>query len=145
MSETHIKLQESHVNEINRHIASQPGQEVCGLVGGIWQNNDRVAVARAVVPIKNVDANPTLRYTMSPKEQVTAILDFEKHGWEVVAIYHSHPGEPARPSPTDIAEASFPDAVYLIGIPGGDLQGWRINKGKTQPVQVEIITKEENF
>jgi proteasome lid subunit RPN8/RPN11 len=141
MSETHLTLQESQLKGIKSHIASQPVQEVCGLVGGVWQPFDRLAVARAVIPIKNVDDNPALRYTMSPPEQVTAIMEFEKCGWEVVAIYHSHPGGPARPSPTDIAEASFPDAVYLIGVPGGDLRGWRIKRGEVWAVKIDITRR----
>jgi len=35
-------------------------------------------------------------------------------GLDVIGFYHSHPHSPARPSPTDIAEATYPDAVYLI-------------------------------
>ena len=68
------------------------------------------------------------------------MLDFEKRGWEVVGIYHSHPSGSARPSPTDLAEATFSDAAYLIGVPGGDLRGWRINGGDVQPVQLEVVS-----
>jgi proteasome lid subunit RPN8/RPN11 len=132
-------LQESQWNAVKSHIASGPGIEVCGLVGGLWQPYDRLAIARTVVPIKNVDANPTLRYTMSPRQQVMTMLGFEKSGWEVVGIYHSHPGGVARPSPTDIAEASFPDAVYLIGVPGGDVTAWRINGGGVRAVDLEVV------
>jgi proteasome lid subunit RPN8/RPN11 len=138
MSETRLKLQEAQLNAIKSHIASRPGQEVCGLVGGLWQPFDRLAVARTVVPIENVDPSPTLRFTMSPREQVAAMLDFEKCGWEVVGIYHSHPGGPARPSPTDLAEASFPDAVYLIGVPGGDLTAWWFRRRGVRAVQIEV-------
>jgi proteasome lid subunit RPN8/RPN11 len=38
----------------------------------------------------------------------------EAQGLEMVGIYHSHPHGPDSPSPTDIAEAYYPDAVYLI-------------------------------
>jgi proteasome lid subunit RPN8/RPN11 len=34
--------------------------------------------------------------------------------FQPLAIYHSHPAGPLIPSPTDIAEAFYPDSVYII-------------------------------
>jgi proteasome lid subunit RPN8/RPN11 len=42
------------------------------------------------------------------------MLAIEARGWEIVGIYHSHLNAPAYPSPTDVAMAAYPDAVYLI-------------------------------
>ncbi len=47
------------------------------------------------------------------------LLDLEfralpSRGWEIVAIYHSHPHSEAYPSATDVALAGWPDACYLI-------------------------------
>jgi proteasome lid subunit RPN8/RPN11 len=33
---------------------------------------------------------------------------------QLFAIYHSHPTAPAIPSNTDLAQANYPEAVYLI-------------------------------
>jgi proteasome lid subunit RPN8/RPN11 len=52
---------------------------------------------------------------MDEREQVEALLHILGHGWDVLAIYHSHPpGGPAELSLTDITEASFPDALLMI-------------------------------
>jgi proteasome lid subunit RPN8/RPN11 len=33
---------------------------------------------------------------------------------DLVGIYHSHPSGPEMPSVTDVAEAYYPEAIYLI-------------------------------
>lgn len=44
-------------------------------------------------------------------EVFRASRDFDR---ELVAIYHSHPRSAAYPSPTDRAEAQWPDAAYVL-------------------------------
>ena len=38
----------------------------------------------------------------------------DQRGEELVAIYHSHPASQPYPSPTDRAEAHYPEAVYVL-------------------------------
>ena len=38
----------------------------------------------------------------------------DDRGEELVAIYHSHPVSQPYPSPTDRAEAHYPDACYIL-------------------------------
>jgi proteasome lid subunit RPN8/RPN11 len=51
---------------------------------------------------------------MEPRAQVEVLLDLEAQGLELLAIYHSHPSGPLRPSATDVAEVSYPEAAALI-------------------------------
>jgi proteasome lid subunit RPN8/RPN11 len=51
---------------------------------------------------------------MEPEQQLAAMLDMEEKGWEMTAVYHSHPQGPERPSATDIAQAYYPDVIQLI-------------------------------
>jgi proteasome lid subunit RPN8/RPN11 len=81
--------------------------EACGLMAG---KDSRVL---RLYPITNLLASP-YAYEMDPAEQVTAMLDIEDRGWEMLAIYHSHPHGPERPSHSDIAQAYYPDSLYVI-------------------------------
>ena len=38
----------------------------------------------------------------------------ERNGWELLAVYHSHPRSPAQPSATDVDMAYYPDARQVI-------------------------------
>ena len=54
------------------------------------------------------------RYAIDPREQLRAFRDMETNGEELLAIYHSHPVTQPYPSPTDRAEAHYPDAFYVL-------------------------------
>jgi proteasome lid subunit RPN8/RPN11 len=80
-----------------------------------------------------------VRYRLDPREQLRIFLELEEVGWDLLAIYHSHPGGPSTPSPTDIAEAAYPEAVYLIWSPdsgGWNCRGFLIQEGQVREVQV---------
>lgn len=62
----------------------------------------------------NVHPTPTTRYVIDPREQLKAFRAIEAAGDELVGIYHSHPLSQPYPSPTDRAEAHYPDAFYLL-------------------------------
>ena len=38
----------------------------------------------------------------------------EEHGQTLLAIYHSHPNGPSKPSQTDLNEDHYPDVVKII-------------------------------
>lgn len=87
--------------------------EVCGILGGRNEGEDRVVVR--AVPVKNVHPRPVGEYQLDPQEQLRVTLRLEdEEGLEVVGFYHSHPAGPARLSATDAARASWPGASYLL-------------------------------
>lgn len=58
----------------------------------------------------------------------------DERGEDLVAIYHSHPASQPYPSPTDRAEAHYPDATYVLvslrtGTP--EVEAWRISDAGT--------------
>jgi proteasome lid subunit RPN8/RPN11 len=116
-------------------LASDPLREVCGLLGGYWAVYPRFAFVTSWHPIPNVDPQPETRYRLEPGAQLAVMLKVE-----VVAIYHSHPAGPLWPSPADIAEWAYPDALCIIGLPGGEIGAWRIVGGEV--VGVEILMGE---
>jgi proteasome lid subunit RPN8/RPN11 len=91
-------------------------EEACGLLAG---NGSRV---QAVIPVTN-DLHSPVRYSMHPVEQIRAFEEIEKQGWGLIGIYHTHPAGPEIPSPRDVAEAYYPESIYLIL--SGEAAGWR--------------------
>ena len=83
-------------------------EEVCGLIGA------RQDVACNVYPVANVARNRSRHFEMDGAEQISAMRQMRERGESLFAIYHSHPRGEAWPSATDIAEASYPEALYLI-------------------------------
>ena len=109
--------------------------EACGLLAGA------AGQVRRVYPVENIAHSPTA-YEVNPSGQVAAFLDMEASGWELCGIYHSHPTGPAVPSPTDIAKAYYPEAVYIIISPDASgawqARGFEIVDGQVREVALEV-------
>jgi proteasome lid subunit RPN8/RPN11 len=110
--------------------------EVCGILGG---SGDTVS---AIYRMTNTDASNE-HFMMDPKEQFAVVKDLRAKGLDMLAIYHSHPETPARPSEEDIRLALTPGVAYII-ISLAELQqpvvkSFRIATGKVASEEVEII------
>lgn len=103
-----IHLPRQLVNKMLHHAQEGGEQEVCGLIAG------RDGEAVRCIPIPNTAEQPETRYTMDPEVQIDAMRGMRERGETLFAIYHSHPASTAYPSPTDLAQASYPEALYLI-------------------------------
>ena len=90
------------------HLQACYPLEGCGLLAGDAQGR-----VTAVYPIENSLHSPTT-YEMEPHQQIEAMLALEAAGWQLLAIYHSHPQGPEQPSTTDIAQAYYPEALHII-------------------------------
>ena len=118
--------------EMVAHVLSQPALEMCGLLAG------RAGVVDRVWPVPNAWQSPAA-YRMDGPEFAAAMIgcDFEPLG-----IFHSHPAGPAVPSPTDIAEAAYPDSIYVVislqTTPPG-VRGFAIVDGQVDEVKMNIL------
>lgn len=116
-------------------------RETCGLLGG------KDGQVLRVYPLRNVDPLPNVRYLGDPQQQLSALRDIEESGWDVVAIYHSHPSSDAYPSPTDIARAFYPEAVYvlisLMQPAQAILRAFQIQEGKVREVTLDVGEKQD--
>lgn len=81
--------------------------EICGLLAG---QNGRITHH---YPIHNIHQSP-VAFEMEPKQQIETMLAIEAQKQELLGIYHSHPKGPATPSPTDIAQAYYPELIQFI-------------------------------
>lgn len=133
--------------QISRHIweqmrldvASRAPEEACGLLAGRRQEDQLQASLLFITT--NLLHSPT-RYRIDPQEQLAAFNRMDDLGLELVAIYHSHPQGPDAPSPTDLAEAYYPEAAYLIwsGRAGEWVcAGYAIQHGRIFPVSLQLV------
>ncbi len=100
------------LDEITAHIERWRPEEACGLVGGIGPT------VKVILPVENELHSP-VRFRMAPLAQLKGFDRIEALGWELLAIFHSHPQGPAGPSPTDIAEFFYPGSAVIIASPLG--------------------------
>ncbi|MCP4415500.1 MAG: M67 family metallopeptidase [Chloroflexi bacterium] len=103
-----LTIERPLLNQMLQHLQAEYPLEGCGLLAG-----KEDGWITAVYPIHNILQSPT-KYEMDPRQQLHAFLDMEAKGWQLAAIFHSHPQGPDHPSPTDIALAYYPDATNII-------------------------------
>ena len=122
------------LDDMLAHAHEVRPRECCGLLIGAG-----TAILRSV-RARNLAEQPT-RYLVDPADHVRALRDARASGVEVLGFYHSHPGSEAVPSPTDLAEASYPECVYLIlGVRQGqsDVRLFRFRDGKADEVPMTV-------
>lgn len=100
--------------------------ECCGVLGGI---DGRIV---EVVPIANVAADAESHFELDPAGLVKARSALRRAGLDVVGFYHSHPRTSPEPSSYDVANAWYPESVYVvIGLePGPAVRAFRIVNGR---------------
>ncbi len=132
-----ITLRRAHWEQMQRHAERESPLEACGLVAG------QEYMGQQIFEIRNELSSP-VRYRMAPKEQLAAFLAIEEAGWELLAIYHSHPGGPAFPSSSDLSEAAYIEAIQLIWSPekgGWDCRAFSFEE--SGPVEVNILVEDD--
>jgi proteasome lid subunit RPN8/RPN11 len=129
-------LSKSDYALILKQVRAEWPNEACGLLGGAGGQ------VRRVYPIENILHSPHA-YQLDPVEQVRVMLEIEAAGWELSGIFHSHPSGPPFPSATDVAQASYPDTVYLIlalDAPGEwHGRAFQIQRDEVTEVRLEVV------
>jgi proteasome lid subunit RPN8/RPN11 len=119
-------------------VASAVPKEVCGFLGGI---NGEVTV---VIPVPNIATDPDRQFFMDPQAQWEAMENLSQSGWQMLAIYHSHPpGGQTQPSATDVATAYYPEALLLVIVPDwageiSSLRAFAIDAGQVSEVSIAL-------
>jgi len=102
------------LDQIREHGADAYPEEGCGfLLGTVTEDgqNRVTAIRRAA---NRQSEWRTRRYQLTADDYREADAAAQEQGLDVVGIYHSHPDHPARPSETDLEEATFPGYTYVI-------------------------------
>lgn len=131
-----IILPRQLVNQILHQAQASPEVEVCGLIAA------RDGRPQRAIPVTNVSDQPQRLFAMDPARQIDAQRRMREQGETLYGIYHSHPHSPAEPSTTDLEQAGYPEALYIIvslntrGVL--EMRGFRLRDGQATAVQLEI-------
>jgi proteasome lid subunit RPN8/RPN11 len=97
------------------HALAERPLECCGLLAGVVRE-DGVGEVRLRYPLLNAAASP-IEFESEPRSLISAYRDICRRGWNVLAIYHSHPTSEPIPSRKDL-ELSWSDYVvnFIISL-----------------------------
>jgi len=126
-----MRLTREQWDELVAHAREEAPNECCGVLrlrDGAVHDVRRATNDRASPYAYSLDAGSLL-----------AAFNAAEEG-DGVAIYHSHPRSPARPSETDINLAEYPEYLYVIVslAEEPDVRAWRIEGGKVSEDPVEV-------
>lgn len=130
-----LELERAFFDEMVAHGLAAFPNEACGLLAG-----------KEGTPVKffamaNQDASP-VSYRLDPKEQLSVFQEIDDEGWDLLGIFHTHTHSDAYPSETDLRQALYPEALYLLmslsdrGSPV--LRGFRIVDGDVAEDEVRV-------
>jgi proteasome lid subunit RPN8/RPN11 len=125
-----VTLRRGAHDDIVSHARETAPAECCGLLIGAGE-----AIVEAV-RTRNIAGDPN-RFEIDPLDHIRTRRVARSKGLEVLGFYHSHPRSPATPSATDLAEASYPEHVYMIvGVQcdPADVRLFRLEAGAFQEV-----------
>ena len=137
MKTTEIQIPRKLTQQLLHHAQNSPTSEVCGLIG--TKNN----CPCSCYPIKNSAPQPENKFLLDAQQQIAAQVAMREKGEELFAIYHSHPTAPALPSQTDIALATYPNALHFIislntkGVL--EMRGFQINNETVTEIILTLI------
>ena len=122
---------QSAVDAIVAHAQETAPDECCGLLVGAGDRIDQAIRAR------NLERGPA-RYRIDPRDHIALMKRLRGSDRDVIGAYHSHPRSSAAPSASDVAEAFYPDFVYLIvslmTANQPECRAWRLRDGAAEEI-----------
>lgn len=140
-----MKITEALLEDIREHAEETYPNECCGVMIGRYSN-----AGNTVHELYRVDnrheEDHARRYLIPPEKYRKAEQYARQKGREVVGVYHSHPDHPARPSATDLEQATFPGFTYVIvSVTDGtaeDLTAWDLSYDRSRFVEEPITLQQ---
>jgi len=131
-----LEIPENIFDQIIQQAKEEAPIEACGVLAGIDNKVEQI------YKMTNADQSND-HFMMVPEEQFKVSKDIRAAGLKMLAIYHSHPESPARPSQEDIRLALTPDVIYVIVSLQDErnpvLKGYIIENSMPEEIPVKII------
>jgi len=103
-----LRIDKRIVDNIVLHAGRELPIEACGYLAG------KGGTVTAHYEMTNADASVE-HFSFNVQEPICSPHGrSDQRKWEILAVYHSHPATPARPSGEDIALAHDPGVSYVI-------------------------------
>ena len=102
-----LELDRGFFDEMVEHGLAGFPNEACGLLAG------KEGRPVKFFAMSNQDASP-VSYRLDPTEQLRVFTELEDEGWDLLGIFHTHTHSEAYPSETDLKQAFYPEATYLV-------------------------------
>jgi proteasome lid subunit RPN8/RPN11 len=125
------------------HASSIYPEECCGLLLGVFEDSSKTKKVKESKQMSNVFQKEERyhRYTIDPKDFMSAESDAESRGLDIVGIYHSHPNAPAKPSLFDMSHA-WPSLSYVVievrDSEPVETKSWLLKEDRSEFVQEEM-------
>jgi aspartate-semialdehyde dehydrogenase len=134
-----VRLPRQFADEMIAHAGQGAPGEVCGILAVADGQVTRV------YRVPNVAENPIITYKTDPQEQFRVLRELgiigEMNGG-VFGLYHSHPASPAYPSPTDVQEACWPNAInFIVSLAGAEpvIRAFNIDQAAGRIDELEVV------
>ena len=141
-----VSIPAALVQQLVDHARAEAPNEACGLIVGDRPAPDGGSALR-YEPARNKSASP-YRYEIHPDDLLRLTIATDDADEAFWAIVHSHTHTPARPSPTDLSLAFYPDALYILVSLSPDeaespsampsVRAWRIVDGAVFEVELQV-------
>jgi proteasome lid subunit RPN8/RPN11 len=137
---TSVEVPAAVVEAMVDHARAADPNEACGVIVG---DAPAAGGGRALrwEPARNKASSP-YRYELDPADLLRLTLATDDAGEVFWAIVHSHVRTPPRPSPTDVALALYPDALYvLVSLVDAtpEIRAWRIVDEAVFEVELKVV------
>ena len=122
-------------------VAERP-LECCGLLAGpaVPGASERRVVRR--YPLVNAAASP-IEYESDSRSMLNAFKDMRRQGWDLLAVYHSHPTSPPTPSRKDIERNYYGDELvhFIISLQSAqpEVRGWHLSENHFRQAEWRVL------
>jgi proteasome lid subunit RPN8/RPN11 len=118
------------------HAQSDPSLECCGILAGT------AGIITRIFPASNTLDSATA-YEIAPPESFRLFRQMREEGLDHLGLYHSHVASANVPSPSDIAQAYYPEQAYFIislvpGV-GRPVRAFFIRDGRVEEAELTTV------
>jgi [CysO sulfur-carrier protein]-S-L-cysteine hydrolase len=128
-----IEIRHRVLESVAAHATAEAPLECCGLLVGTLSRIDES------LPTTNLEAS-RVRFRIDPREHFQLQRTLRGTDRVIVGAYHSHPASRPIPSPSDIAEAYYPEFVHvivsLVTPESPEIRAFRIESGNVAAVEL---------